>query len=284
MLEMSSDPNPASGIRKRVDRWFETPKSPDFRPGADTLYAMETSDSATTKDDAGGGGAHQTSDPAPQLETVELCTGDNPTAAIVWLHGLGADGHDFEPIVPFIRWSGAPAIRFVFPHAPVRPVTINGGMPMRAWYDILSLEGSREQDADGIESSVRGATRLIEREMERGIAPENIVVAGFSQGGAIATLAGMRFGRKLAGLVVLSSYLLFESSLAQSRDPANASLPVFVAHGTMDPMLPLSLGQEIVARVEAMGHEVEWHSYPIGHSVSPEEIEHLTAWLQQRLT
>jgi phospholipase/carboxylesterase len=219
-----------------------------------------------------------------ELETVEVCTGASPSAAVIWLHGLGADGHDFEPIVPHIRWEGMPDIRYVFPHAAERPVTINGGMSMRAWYDILSLEGPREQDASGIQASVDAATALVVHEIQRGIAPENIIIAGFSQGGAIATLAAMQFSHRLAGLVVLSSYLLFADSLAGNTTSANAALPAFVAHGQLDPMLPISMGQEIATSLEALGHEVEWHSYPIPHSVSPEEIADLTHWLSRQLS
>lgn len=219
-----------------------------------------------------------------ELETVEVCTGDSPSAAVIWLHGLGADGHDFEPIVPHIRWEGMPGIRYVFPHAPERPMTINGGMSMRAWYDILSLEGSRDQDADGIQDSVEAITALVVREIQRGIAPENIIIAGFSQGGAIATLVALQFSHRLAGLVVLSSYLLFADSLAGNITSANAALPAFVAHGQLDPMLPVTMGQEIATTLETLGHEVEWHSYPIPHSVSPEEIADLTHWISQQLS
>ncbi len=204
------------------------------------------------------------------------------------MHGLGADGHDFEPMVPWLKWPGAPAIRYVFPHAPVRPVTINGGMSMRAWYDILSLEGSREVDEEGITTSVRAATALIQREIERGIPAENIVVAGFSQGGAIATLAARGFTQRLGGLVVLSSYLLFGGQPGPVDKPspspeANSILPAFVAHGTLDPMLPIAMGREVATTLQELGHPVEWHEYPIAHSVSEEEIADVSAWLKQRL-
>jgi phospholipase/carboxylesterase len=221
--------------------------------------------------------------PAGGLETVEIQTGPNPSAAVVWLHGLGADGHDFEPIVPQLSWSGAPDIRYVFPHAPVRPVTINGGMPMRAWYDILSLTSARGHDRDGIVDSVNRVGDLLRREIAAGIPSRRIILAGFSQGGAIALQLALRFPEALAGVVALSSYLLFADRLEGQRSPANAALPAFVGHGTSDPVVPVSLGEEAARVLGALGHPVDWHTYPIVHSVCPAEIEDLASWMRPRL-
>lgn len=217
------------------------------------------------------------------LETVEIETGPAPSAAVVWLHGLGADGHDFEPIVPQLAWPGAPDIRYVFPHAPVRPVTINGGMPMRAWYDILSLTSARGNDRDGIVHSVNAVAGLVRREIEKGIPPDRVLLAGFSQGGAIALQLALRYPESLAGVIALSSYLLFEDKLAEQQHPANAALPAFVGHGSDDPVVPFTLGQEAARKLEELGHPVEWHSYPMVHAVCPEEIGHLAAWMRIRL-
>lgn len=217
------------------------------------------------------------------LETVEVLTGPNPTASVVWLHGLGADGHDFEPIVPQINWPGSPDIRYVFPHAPVRPVTINGGMPMRAWYDILSLESPRGHDAEGIVDSVNQAAGLLRQEMERGIPSQRIILAGFSQGGAIALQLALRFPERLAGVVALSTYLLFADRLEQQQHQNNAQLPAFVGHGSSDPVVPLSMGEDAAQKLEAMGHPVSWHSYPMAHAVCPEEINDLASWMKGRL-
>lgn len=217
------------------------------------------------------------------LETVEVETGPQPTAAVLWLHGLGADGHDFEPLVPELNWPGAPAIRYVFPHAPVRPVTINGGMPMRAWYDIVSLGSGRDHDQQGIADSVNQAARLLRRERDRGIAADRIVVAGFSQGGAIALQLALRFPEKLAGLIALSTYLLLDHRLKADAHEANLGLPVFVGHGSQDPMVPCRLGEQVAERLRGMGYAVEWHSYSMPHSVCPQEVADLAAWLRARL-
>jgi phospholipase/carboxylesterase len=219
----------------------------------------------------------------PLLETVEIDSGPGPDASVVWLHGLGADGHDFEPLVPYLHWPGAPAIRYVFPHAPVRPVTLNGGMPMRAWYDILSLEGERGHDRAGFGQSIRQVAALLQREQDRGISPDRIVLAGFSQGGAIALQLGLRYPRRLAGLIGLSTYLLFADELADSRHEANRDTPVFLAHGTSDPMVPPAMGEDARRRLMALGLPLEWHTYPMPHSVCMEEVADIAAWLQNRL-
>jgi len=221
--------------------------------------------------------------PVATLETVEVATGDRPTAAVIWLHGLGADGHDFEPLVPELSWSGAPDIRYVFPHAPVRPVTVNGGMAMRAWYDIVSLTSSRDHDQRGITDSVNQAAALVRREMTRGIPARRIIVAGFSQGGAIALQLALRFPQRLAGLVALSTYLLLDHRLGDDAHEANRGLPVFMGHGSHDPMVPVQLGEMAATRLSSMGHDVEFHRYPIPHAVCPEEIDDLAAWLRIRL-
>lgn len=242
---------------------------------AATLYAMASRESATAqKPRAAGRG---------ELETVEFSTGPNPTASVVWLHGLGADGHDFEPIVPQLSWPGAPDIRYVFPHAPVRPVTINGGIPMRAWYDIVSLSSARGQDREGIVDSVNQVAALLRREIAKGISPRRIILAGFSQGGAIALQLALRFPEPLAGVVALSSYLLFGERLESQQHEANAALPAFVGHGSADPVVPIGLGQEAARKLEQLGHPVEWHSYPMVHAVCPDEVGHLKSWMQARL-
>jgi len=220
---------------------------------------------------------------AEVLEAVEITTGPEPTAAVIWLHGLGADGHDFEPLVPELGWPGAPPIRFVFPHAPVRPVTVNGGMPMRAWYDIVSLGSGRDGDVGGIEQSVSQATALVRREMDRGIDSRRILVAGFSQGGAIALQVALRFGEPLAGLVALSTYLLFADRPGRDAQDQNRGLPMFFGHGTQDPMVPCALGQAAAQSMQQMGYEVEWHTYPMPHAVCAEEVADLSAWLRRRL-
>ncbi len=232
---------------------------------------MSTVDSA--RDSAAGEGV---------LDAVEIETGNEPTAAVIWLHGLGADGHDFEPLVPWLNWPGVPPIRYVFPHAPVRPVTVNGGMQMRAWYDIRGIDIDRDQDEQGILDSIRQATALVRRERERGIEASRILLAGFSQGGAIAIQCALRYPEQLAGLVALSTYLLQEQRMASELDEANRGLPVFFGHGSSDPIVPLRLGEQAAKKLEALGHPVEWRSYPMQHSVCPEEIQHLAAWMQKR--
>jgi phospholipase/carboxylesterase len=235
----------------------------------------------TTQESAAGAGENRGR--SALLETVEIATGPAPGAAVIWLHGLGADGHDFEPLVPQLTWPGAPDIRFVFPHAPVRPVTINGGMAMRAWYDIVSLTASRDRDQRGIADSVEQAAALIRRERDRGIEAGRIVVAGFSQGGAIALQLVLRYPERLAGLVALSTYLLLDDRLEQAAHEANRGLPVFFGHGRQDPMVPCRLGELAAERLRAMGYAVEWHSYPMPHAVCPDEVDDLAAWLRDRL-
>ena len=215
------------------------------------------------------------------LPTVEISTGDAPQLAIIWLHGLGADGHDFEPIVPELDLP-VPA-RFVFPHAPVRPITVNGGMEMRGWYDILGFGMNVRQDAAGIRASAAAVTRLIDREVERGLEAAQIVLAGFSQGGAVALHTALREPRSLAGILALSTYLPVGDSLAAERTAANAGVPIFMAHGSADPLLPLALAESSRRTLQGLGYAVDWHVYPMQHSVCAEEIAAIAAWLVQRV-
>jgi phospholipase/carboxylesterase len=211
------------------------------------------------------------------LDSIEITTGDAPQLSVLWLHGLGADGHDFEPIVPELGLR-IPA-RFVFPHAPVRPVTINGGMAMRAWYDILGFDRRAKEDAGGIRASAAAVTELVDREIERGMPSDRIVLAGFSQGGAIALHTALRDPRPLAGILALSTYLPLAASLASERSAANAGIPIFLAHGTADTVLPLELADNSRRALGALGYAVEWHAYPMPHSVCIEEISAVGAWL-----
>jgi len=220
------------------------------------------------------------------LDSIEVTTGKNPGASVIWLHGLGADGNDFVPIVNELELDGTPAIRFVFPHAPMRPVTINNGYVMRAWYDVSfgDLEGqSRLADERGVRESQAHITALIEREARRGVAAQDIVLAGFSQGGAIALQTGLRHPQKLAGVMALSGYLPLAESLLQEAAPANKTTPIFMAHGTYDPVVPLMMGAGSMTLLSGLGYAVEWRQYPMPHSVCPEEIQDIGAWLRKVL-
>jgi len=230
---------------------------------------------------AGGQPQEQASQTA--IEAIELNTGPKPRNSVIWLHGLGADGHDFEPVVPMLGMEQIDSTRFIFPHAPVRPVTLNGGMLMRAWYDIRGMNVSRDQDEEGIDQSAALVQALIEREITRGIPASRIVLAGFSQGGAIAAHVALRYPQKLAGLMVLSAYLLFPDRLAEQLNPANSDIPVFVAHGSMDPMVPISMGKDLSERLKALQLPLEWHEYPMPHSVVQEELLDIGTWLRARL-
>ena len=210
-------------------------------------------------------------------ETVEVLTGQNPVGSVIWLHGLGADGHDFEAIVPELNVPADLPLRFVFPHAPVRPVTINGGMAMRAWYDILSLDAEGRADEQGVRESSALLDALIERELERGIATHRIVIAGFSQGGAIAINVALNTRHKLGGLMVLSAYIVLPREVDSGL--GDRDMPVFMAHGSFDPMLPLQWGRASADRLAAAGYNVEWHDYAMAHAVCPDEIDDIRAWL-----
>ena len=217
------------------------------------------------------------------LPTVEHETAANPRYSIIWLHGLGADGHDFAPIVPELVDPAWPALRFVFPHAPVRPVTINNGMSMRAWYDVAGFDAHARQDEAGIRASVAEVETLIAREHARGVPSERIFLAGFSQGGAIALAAGLCHAERLAGIVALSTYLPIAATLAAERSAANAATPIFQAHGTVDPVVALPRGSASRDTLQALGYRVDWHTYPMAHAVCAEEIGDLRRWLGQRL-
>ena len=217
------------------------------------------------------------------LELIEVETGPKPTGTVIWLHGLGADGHDFEPIVPELVRPGERALRFVFPHAPVRPVTLNGGYAMRAWYDIIALNRQAAEDEAGIRASQAAVATLIRRENERGIATDRIVLAGFSQGGAMALYTGMRYSEKLAGIMGLSCYMLLASRFEAERVAANQTTPILLGHGTQDPVVDPRLGEETRGLLEAAGYPVEWHTYPMPHSVCPEEVADIAAWLRRVL-
>ncbi len=215
------------------------------------------------------------------LQTVEVETGAHPAASVIWLHGLGADGHDFEPIAADL--AGPRALRFVFPHAPVRPVTINGGAPMRAWYDILGLDRDAVQDEAAIRASDAAIRALIDREIERGIGSEHIVLGGFSQGGAMSLYTGMRYPHRLAGIIGLSCYLLLSTKLEAERAAANRETPILVAHGTYDPMIELRFGEGSRDLLKAAGYSVEWHRYGMGHELCSEEIAAIAAFLARTL-
>jgi len=210
------------------------------------------------------------------MEAIEIQTGSKPAASIIWLHGLGADGHDFEPIVPELKL--AQPVRFVFPHAPVRPVTINQGMRMRAWYDILQFGGGPEDEA-GIRASQRLAEELISKEKKSGMPAAKIVMAGFSQGGAIALQTALRYPERLAGVLALSTYLPLAASLQSETSPVNQDTPIFMAHGHYDDIIPLRRAEESRELLEAAGYHVEWHEYPMPHSVCAGEIADIAAFL-----
>lgn len=211
------------------------------------------------------------------LQTVEIETGERPTAAVIWLHGLGADGHDFEPIVPEL---GVEATRFVFPHAPVRPVTLNNGIPMRAWFDLTTLDHKHASavDRSGLDRSVTEVGKLVARERERGIEPGRIVIAGFSQGGALALAVALGYAQPLAGMIGLSTWAPFP---APAPEAANHATPVFLAHGEFDPVVAPALGQETREKLTAAGMAVEWHSYPMAHAVCAQEIQDIAAFLRR---
>lgn len=218
-----------------------------------------------------------------ELDSVELDSEQAAAASVIWLHGLGADGNDFVPIVPELELPSDLAIRFIFPHAPVRAVTINAGMQMRAWYDILGIDRAMREDDNGIRTSQAQVGALIAKEKERGIPAQRIVLAGFSQGGAIALQAGLRYPEKLAGIMALSTYLPLRDSLAGEASPANRAIPIFMAHGTQDYMLPFQLGEFSRDQLREQGYAIDWHAYPMAHQVCGEEIRDVSAWLTQVL-
>lgn len=213
------------------------------------------------------------------LQHIELNTGPDPVGTIIWMHGLGADGWDFVPIVRELPLPDDLALRFIFPHAPVQPVTINNGMEMRAWYDIAMNDISRLPDEGGIRESQAAVERLIARERDRGMESSRVVLAGFSQGGAIALQAGLRHANRLGGIVALSTYLPLEDSLDAEASSANRATPIFMGHGTDDPVVPVQLAEISRSLLQKRGYEVEWHTWPMPHSVCGEEIEAVSAFL-----
>jgi len=211
------------------------------------------------------------------MDAVEIETGSPPQGAVLWLHGLGADGHDFEPIVPELRLRKP--VRFVFPHAPIQAVTINGGMQMRAWYDIFQFGGGRED-----EKGIRASQGLLEKLIaQQPVPPEKIVLAGFSQGGAIALQTALRYPKRLAGVMALSTYLPIAATLAGERSEANAQIPIFMAHGQHDDIIPIQRAQQSKDFLEKLGYRAEWHQYPMPHSVCGEEVRDISAWLAKLL-
>lgn len=218
------------------------------------------------------------------LPCVETETAANPTASVLWLHGLGADGHDFAAIVPELDLAGCPPIRFVFPHAPSMPVTLNGGYVMPAWYDVFGPVAPGREDEAGIRKSALAIEALLSRERARGIASERIVLAGFSQGCAMALHTGLRHAHRLAGVVALSGYLPLAAKLAAECSDVNRSVPVFMAHGSQDPVVVPSRGEASCKALQALGYSVDWHSYAMPHSVHPAEIADIGRFLQRVLT
>ncbi len=218
------------------------------------------------------------------LPRIEIESAPQPTAAVIWLHGLGADGNDFAALVPELDLRNCPPIHFVFPHAPEMPVTVNAGYVMPAWYDILGADLVQRQDAAGIHRSAAAITALIEHEISRGIPAQRIVLAGFSQGSAMALHTGLRFPKRLAGIVALSGYLPLAESLAVERSFANTDTPILMCHGSMDPVVAPQRGEASRDRLIALGYAVRWHSYPMEHSVHPREVADISAFLAQVLT
>ncbi len=216
-----------------------------------------------------------------ELQTVEAQTGPNPEASIIWMHGLGADAHDFEPAVPMLRLDSGRAVRFVFPNAPVRPVTVNGGMQMRAWYDLVSMDRDAPEDEAGIRASAEAIEALIQRERDRGIAAERIVMAGFSMGGAMALFTGLRYPEKLAGVLALSTYVPIAQAAFAEASEVNQGLPIFMAHGSVDDVVPFNFARSSRKRLHQAGYDVEWHEYPMAHSVIPEELQHIKVFLER---
>lgn len=219
----------------------------------------------------------------PLLECVEAGARDDARYAVIWLHGLGADGYDFLPIVEELELPPEPRIRFVFPHAPRRPVTVNGGQVMRAWYDIPDLTfAARSFDEAGIRESARHVTALLEREEARGVPSERVLLAGFSQGGALAIHVALRHPRPLLGLIALSCYALLPDALAAEASPASRALPVFMAHGTDDPIVPLAAGEDAAQRLRELGVRLTWATYRMPHAVHPSQIEDIGRWMRTR--
>jgi phospholipase/carboxylesterase len=218
------------------------------------------------------------------LDSIELNHGATTQYSLIWLHGLGADGNDFVPIVKELRLPHTLGIRFVFPHAPIIPITINNGYEMRAWYDIISLTRTGDVDETGIQQSYRQVSALIAKEMARGIPADHIILAGFSQGAAIAATTGLHYPEKLAGIIALSGYLPLGAKTLQQANPANKQIPIFMAHGSEDPVVPYFLGEAGYKLLEQAGYPVEWRAYPMQHSVCAEEVKDISQWVQRIVT
>ena len=218
---------------------------------------------------------------AELLEHIEIEPSSDAVASVIWLHGLGADGHDFEAIVPELRLPDTLAIRFIFPHAPMRPVTINGGEEMRAWYDFIPH--SETAGSDDIARSAEQIRQFLDNEVSRGISPSKILLAGFSQGGVIALHTGVRYEKRLAGILALSTYLHDFSGTEDERTDANLAIPVMIAHGTRDPMIPIMRAATSRENLIRLGYDVRWFDYPMGHQVCHEEIGEISSFMQEIL-
>ena len=216
------------------------------------------------------------------LEKIVSQTGDNPKVVVIWMHGLGADGNDFAPVVPQFNIPGLP-IKFVFPHAPKIPVTINSGMVMRAWYDILSMDIDSRADVDGVLASEILIQELIEEQVAEGFKHEQIILAGFSQGGAMSLHVSTRLNKKIAGIIALSSYLPVSQLLIEDKNTTNINTPIFMGHGIQDPVVPFSLGESSRDKLIQAGYKIDWHSYPIQHGVSMDELMDIKQWLMTNI-
>jgi len=219
-----------------------------------------------------------------RLDCIEINPENPPVATIIWLHGLGADGHDFVPLVPELDIPKTMPLRFVFPHAPMRPVTINAGMVMRAWYDVLAFEGPGNIDMDQLLESADALEHLIGDELEQGRPPERILLAGFSQGGALVLHTGLRFRKKLAGIMALSCYLPSVERVVEERSDVNREVPIMMAHGSMDPVIPVAKAVRTRQELTRLGYPVQWHEYDMQHAVCPEEIRDIRSWLLETLS
>ena len=217
------------------------------------------------------------------LQNIEIETAPNPQVAVIWLHGLGADGNDFVPLVNELDLAGLPGIRFVFPHAKTMPVTINGGYVMRAWYDITGAELTRREDEGGLRASQRDVEALIAREKARGIPASRIILAGFSQGCAMTLQTGMRHPEKLAGMLCLSGYLPLANVVINERTPESLATPIFMAHGTHDNVVPFARARESKELLVSLGYQVEWHEYMMQHSLCLEEVQDISKWIRKVL-
>jgi phospholipase/carboxylesterase len=217
------------------------------------------------------------------LPSIQIDTAPNPTVSVIWLHGLGADGNDFVPIVRELDLAGLPAIRFIFPHAPTMPVTINNGYVMRAWYDIIGTELVRQEDEKGLRNSQALVEALIAAERARGVPAERIILAGFSQGCAMTIQTGLRHPEKLAGLLCLSGYVPLAGMIPAERHSANHATPIFMAHGRMDNVIPVSRAEQSRDLLQSLGYDVEWHEYMMPHSVCQEEVDDISAWFKRVL-